>query len=140
METENDLWGQEVAGQKGTVQPGHRAPSEVGGGVRHGEGGLPEVHDLSEREGGRVKVHVVANGECVCFDATRNFYSFGRLLNQGSRTANIKMHTSLLIWGKWRVGFYALRDIEEGEELLYEYGRQPNMPDFMRIHKKVCEQ
>ena len=34
----------------------------------------------------------------------------------------------LLIRGEWRVGFYAIVDIKEGTELLYDYGQQPNPP------------
>jgi hypothetical protein len=40
-----------------------------------------------------------------------------------------------MVDGKWRVGLLALRDLVVGEEILMEYGDQPNPPAFMRRRK-----
>ena len=75
-------------------------------------------------------------GKWVCFDATRNFHSFGRYINHArAREANLKLHPPLLIRGKRRVGLYATKPIPMGEELAYDYGDQPNKLDFMKLHK-----
>ena len=52
-----------------------------------------------------------------------------------SATANLRLHIPLLVRGKWSVGMYAARDIAVGEELSYDYGDQPDKPDFMRRYK-----
>jgi len=31
----------------------------------------------------------------------------------------------LFVWGKWRVGFLAIRDVGVGEELTWDYGSPP---------------
>ncbi len=60
----------------------------------------------------------------ICLDATRNYNSFGRYINHASRNlVNIRMHAPLMVRKKWRVGFYATRKIEIGEELAYDYGQ-----------------
>ena len=75
-------------------------------------------------------------GKWLCMDATRNEKSFGRYINHARRTeANIRMHSPLLIRGKWRVAMYSTRNIEPGDELAYDYGDQLHKPPFMRIHK-----
>jgi histone-lysine N-methyltransferase SETD2 len=87
-------------------------------------------------EGSYVLDVQLPTGKWLCLDATRNFGSFGRLVNHSvSRTSNLKLHTPLLVNRKWRVGMYAKSDINRGEELSYDYGDQPNKPDFMRVRK-----
>jgi len=62
------------------------------------------------------------SGETMCIDATRENNSCGRLINHSKRYKNIKAKaiqpsgydSPILI-------FVALRDIEVGEELLYNY-------------------
>lgn len=72
-------------------------------------------------------------GKWVCIDATRNYWCWARYINHAvPSNANIKMFKPLLIKGKWRVGFVAIRDIRKGEELLYDYGVQPNPPTWLR--------
>ena len=66
----------------------------------------------------------------LCLDATRNMSCWGRYINH-SATPNLKMWKPLLMRGKWRVGFLAMRDIQKGEELTYNYGKQKNPPDWM---------
>ena len=72
----------------------------------------------------------------ICLDATRNVHSWGRYMNH-SATPNLKMQPAVMIRGKWRVGFTALFDIKKGEELLYDYGRQKDPPDWMK--RKVVQ-
>ena len=74
-------------------------------------------------EGSFILEAKVGNGTKMCFDATRTIYSYGRLINHaGSKMANIKPHRPLYINNKWRIGFYAVHDIQAGEELLFDYG------------------
>ena len=69
------------------------------------------------------------------FYATRSIKSFGRLVNHGLPCeANIKPHIPVKIDGEWRIGFYALKDIHEGEEPLYDYGKQPTQFKKMEFH------
>ena len=82
-----------------------------------------------------MEVQLPANRGWLCLDATRNIYSWGRYINRSARP-NLKTHPPLMINGKWRVAFLALQDIDEGQELLYDYGKQPNPPEWMR--PQVC--
>ena len=92
--------------------------------------------DYEENGEGCYTVEVVAGGRKICLDATVNLNSWGRYLNHGRRSEeNIKMFKPLLIRGKWRVGFLALRDIKQGEELCWDYGRQSHPPEWMRVRK-----
>lgn len=61
-------------------------------------------------------------GPKMVFDATRCYDQLGRYINHSSTHTNCRYWRPLLVRGKWRVGFVATRDIEEGEELLYDYG------------------
>ncbi len=79
-----------------------------------------------------LEVHL-PTGKWLCLDATRNFNSFGRLINHSRpATCNLRLHSPLYMREKWRVALYSCRDIEEGEELSYDYGDQPHKPDFMK--------
>ena len=61
-------------------------------------------------------------GRKLVFDATRSYDQFGRYINHSSTHHNCRYWRPLLVRGKWRVGFIATRDIDEGEELCYDYG------------------
>ena len=89
--------------------------------------------EYSENEEGCFVIEAkISTGEVMCFDATRTINSFGRLINHGLPCeVNIKPHIPVKVGGKWKIGFYALRDIQNGEELLYDYGKQPNQPHWM---------
>lgn len=63
----------------------------------------------------------------LCMDATRNLNCWGRYINH-SVHPNLKKNRPLMVRGKWRVGFTAIHDIQIGEELTYDYGKQPNPP------------
>lgn len=87
-------------------------------------------------EGCYVVQAMLPNGKWMCFDATRNFCSMGRYLNHShSRKANVRLHTPLLLNNKWRVGIYAIRDIQVGDELCYDYGEEKNKPGWMKLIK-----
>lgn len=74
----------------------------------------------------------------ICLDATRRLNSWGRYINHGCGCmCNCGPHLPLLIDGNWRVAFLAKRDVAVVEELLYEYGAQRNLPDFMRKQGKI---
>ena len=58
----------------------------------------------------------------LCFDATNRLHHPGRYINHVTRGLNLKPSSPQYIRGKWRVGFLALRDIDDGEEMCYDYG------------------
>ena len=58
----------------------------------------------------------------LCFDATDRLHHPGRFINHVAKGANVKPAKPQFIRGKWRVGFLAIRDIPEGEELAFDYG------------------
>lgn len=98
---------------------------------------LWEEDYLANEEGSYIIEAKISTGEVMCFDATRTINSFGRLINHGLPCeVNTKPHRPLRINGEWRVGFYALRDINEGEELLYDYGKHPHQPEWMDRRRK----
>ena len=47
-----------------------------------------------------------------------------------SSSPNLKAK-AVIIQGKLRVGFVALKDIEANDELSFDYGRQPNAPNWL---------
>lgn len=57
----------------------------------------------------------------LCFDATRRYRDIGRLKNHSSVRPNLKPGRPLHVRGKWRVGLVAVKDVEDGEELTYDY-------------------
>jgi len=57
----------------------------------------------------------------LCFDATERYHHPGRYINHVARGPNIKLKGPYYIRKKWRIGFIAIRDIREGEELCYDY-------------------
>lgn len=77
-------------------------------------------------------------GKKICLDATNNLQSWGRFINHGSpREANVKPFRPLIIRGKLRVAFLAIRDIHAGVELLYDYGQRRDCPEWMKRRRKV---
>ena len=57
----------------------------------------------------------------LCFDATRRYRDVGRYINHDPRLYNSKLSTPKLLQGKWRIALLAIKDIEVGEEVLYDY-------------------
>ena len=69
-------------------------------------------------------------GSWCCLDATRAYGTLGRLINHSNRP-NLRAKAAR-VEGKLRVGFMAMKNIGAGEELFYDYGRQPHPPTWMR--------
>ena len=88
---------------------------------KSGKRGELEKEYISNGEGSFILEGRLPSGQKMCFDATRTVYSYGRLINH-SINANIRPYRPLNVNGKWRIGFYSLRDIQPGEELFYDYG------------------
>lgn len=80
-------------------------------------------------------LEVVAGGRKLCLDATMN-HSWGKYINHApDRYQNVKLHRPLLISGKWRVAFLAVRDISAGEELFLDYRQEQADPEWMHQRK-----
>ena len=56
----------------------------------------------------------------LCFDATRRFHQLGRYMNH-ARNPNAAITPPRKVRGKWRVGFLAIRDINPGDEVVWDY-------------------
>ena len=95
------------------------------------------IHDLNSAGSYTVETAypVPGAGGRLMFDATERFHHAGRYINHVPRGGNLKLMGPYYIRGKWRVGFIAIRDIEEGEELCYDYGEQSE--EWMRRGRLV---
>ena len=56
----------------------------------------------------------------LCFDATRRYHQIGRYLNHAQHP-NAELTTPVFARGKLRIGFVAVRDIEVGDEVVWDY-------------------
>ena len=61
------------------------------------------------------------NGSNMCIDATVDDHRLGRLINHSRKKPNLKVN-HVVIEGKSRIYFTALKDIPKGEQLFYDYG------------------
>lgn len=57
----------------------------------------------------------------LCWDATRRMNQYGRFLNH-AKHPNASLTPPKHVRGKWRIGFIAVRDIEPGHEVVWDYG------------------
>ena len=57
----------------------------------------------------------------LCFDATERFHHPGWYINHIARGGNVRLNRPFFIRGKWHIGFLAIRHINVGEELAYDY-------------------
>ena len=74
----------------------------------------------------------------VCIDPTRRPSSAGRLINHAPSTeATLIPFRPLKVFGKWRVGFTAARDLSPGEELTFDYGSAPGGIDWLKKRPMV---
>ena len=73
----------------------------------------------------------------LCFDATRRYRDVGRLINHDPSQFNLKISAPQFLRGKWRVALVAVRDIEAGKELTYDYGSREI--SWMRARMKRTE-
>ena len=69
------------------------------------------------------------DGSWKCLDATRAYGTLGRLINHSSRP-NLRPKVAR-VYGELRLGFLALRPINAGEQLFYNYGSQPHPPPWL---------
>ena len=94
-----------------------------------------KVYEMKEKEKHLKEYEVNREGSYIidmvgkpslCFDATRVFGvgrdNYGRYINHAKRGVNCRPYPPLFIRGKYRVGFIALKDIQEGDELFWDYG------------------
>ena len=70
----------------------------------------------------------------LCFDATRRYRDVGRYINHHPRHYNSKLSTPKLLRGKWRIALVSIKDIEVGEEVLYDYGERTQ--PWMRVRRE----
>ena len=56
----------------------------------------------------------------LCWDATRRYHQIGRYLNHAQRP-NTELTAPVFARGKWRIGYMAVRDIEVGDEVVWDY-------------------
>lgn len=56
----------------------------------------------------------------ICFDATRRYHQLGRYLNH-AKHPNAAVTSPVKVNGKWRIGFLAVRDINVGDEVVWDY-------------------
>ena len=56
----------------------------------------------------------------LCWNATRHFHQIGRSINH-AQNPNALLTQPLHVRGKWRVGFLAARDINVGDEVVWDY-------------------
>ena len=80
--------------------------------------------------------HAVSGFGHLCFDATERFHHPGRYINHVAKGPNVRLTRPFEQRGKVRIGFLALRDIPEGEELCYDYGDRSG-GDWMRQGRLV---
>ena len=65
--------------------------------------------------------HPVGGGTRLCWDATRAFNQLGRYINH-TINPNAILSPPKYVRSKWRVGFLAAKDIDEGDEVVWDYG------------------
>ena len=63
----------------------------------------------------------VGDSRRLCWDATRHLNQYGRYMNHAQQP-NAHITSPSYVRGKWRVGFVAAKDIEEGDEEVWDYG------------------
>ena len=80
-------------------------------------------------------------GGWICLDATRSVTSWARYINHAlPGCANARLMPPVTIEGKYRVGIISTKDIEIGEEIMFDYGAQSNAPPWLsrKPAKKAC--
>ena len=71
---------------------------------------------------GYYALYACHDGQWHTFDATGKINDPGRFINHASRNNNLILMKPIHIGERLRIGFVAKNDIEEGEELFYNYG------------------
>ena len=65
-------------------------------------------------------LYTVENGGHLCFDATRKYHQFGRYMNHALQP-NACLTAPFMVRGKWRIGFVSVREINAGDEVVWDY-------------------
>ena len=84
-----------------------------------------------DNDGGCYTIEGRVKDKPFCFDATRKYHQVGRYMNH-STTPNVKVNRPMCVRGKWRLAMTALREIQEGEELMWHYGDRSSSLDWMK--------
>ena len=74
----------------------------------------------------------------MCWDATRKCNQLGRYLNHAQRP-NAKVTRPFQVRGKSCIGFVACRDIDEGDEVVWDYGMRDQVWSGCRLVKGVVQ-
>ena len=73
---------------------------------------------------------------CMCWDATSRYNQIGRYLIHVQKL-NTKLSRPYHVWGKWRIEFVAVRDIEAGDEVMWDYRMRGQEWSVCRLLKGV---
>ena len=97
-----------------------------------------EEEYVANKEGSYIiESHYPVPGEGrLCFDATRCYNQLGRYMNHAQQP-NAALSKPFLVRGRWRVGFYAIRNIEVGHEVVWDYGVRWEEWSGSRLEKGV---
>ena len=81
-----------------------------------------EAEYLANNEGSYIVEAAYAVGKegHLCFDATRKYHQFGRYINHAKK-ANAMVTPPFMVRGKWMIGFVAVRAIDGGDEVVWDY-------------------
>nr|XP_043897469.1 uncharacterized protein LOC122779330 isoform X6 [Solea senegalensis] len=79
------------------------------------------VNDLSRFVHKFTQLRIKIGDNCVCIDASREDNSLGRLVNDQHKGPNCRMK-KIDVDGKPHLCLFAIKDINEGEEITYDYG------------------
>ena len=74
----------------------------------------------------------------LCFDATRCYQQIGRYLNH-AKSPNATLTQPIHVCGKWRIGFLAIRDINIGDEVVWDYGVEGDIWSSCRLEGGVVK-
>ena len=64
--------------------------------------------------------HPVGGKTRLCWDATRYFHQYGRYLNHAFHP-NAILTSPLFVRGKWWIGYLAAKNINPGDEVVFDY-------------------
>lgn len=90
------------------------------------------IEDYSANDEGSYIIEAKVNDKWLCFDATRRFGGVGRYINHANnKVATATLFRPLMVRGKPRIAIMAARDLARGEELMYDYGIQPEGREWL---------
>lgn len=68
----------------------------------------------------------------MCWDATRRFHQIGKYLNHLNHP-NAELTRPYWVRKKWRIGFTSSQDIEEGDEVVWDWGMKGEVQSGCRL-------